>query len=61
MAKYQSDSWWDSNLREDVCPIPRSPPHPLRHRLPYLLSYIYLLPHKDLSHAEKFVKGIGVR
>ncbi|MPC97190.1 hypothetical protein E2C01_092491 [Portunus trituberculatus] len=26
--------WWDSNLHVDVCPIPRSPPYPLCHRLP---------------------------
>ncbi|MPC76231.1 hypothetical protein E2C01_070638 [Portunus trituberculatus] len=27
--------WWDSNLHVDVCPIPRSPPYPLCHRLPH--------------------------
>ncbi|MPC85874.1 hypothetical protein E2C01_080673 [Portunus trituberculatus] len=34
MAKFQGGTWWDSNLRMDVCPILRSPPYPLHHRLP---------------------------
>ncbi|MPC49888.1 hypothetical protein E2C01_043703 [Portunus trituberculatus] len=33
MAKFQGGTCWDSNLRVDVCPIPRSPPYPLRHLL----------------------------
>ncbi|MPC23821.1 hypothetical protein E2C01_016886 [Portunus trituberculatus] len=34
MAEYQGDTWWDSNLHVDVCPISRSPPYPLPHGLP---------------------------
>ncbi|MPD02439.1 hypothetical protein E2C01_098022 [Portunus trituberculatus] len=34
MASFQSCMWWDSNLRMDVCPIPRSPPYALYQRLP---------------------------
>ncbi|MPC25065.1 hypothetical protein E2C01_018164 [Portunus trituberculatus] len=32
MALLQSGMWWDSKLRVDVCPIPRSLPYSLRHR-----------------------------
>ncbi|MPC38041.1 hypothetical protein E2C01_031542 [Portunus trituberculatus] len=30
--------WWDSNLRVVICPIPRSPPYALHHRLPIYRS-----------------------
>ncbi|MPC53080.1 hypothetical protein E2C01_046964 [Portunus trituberculatus] len=38
MTRFQDGTWWDSNLRVDVCPIPRSPPYPRRHRLPIQAS-----------------------
>ncbi|XP_045102570.1 probable glutamate receptor [Portunus trituberculatus] len=34
MTKLQGCTWWGSNLRMDVCPIPRSPLYPISHCLP---------------------------
>ncbi|MPC22923.1 hypothetical protein E2C01_015952 [Portunus trituberculatus] len=39
MTKFQDGKWWDSNLLMDVYPIPRSPPYPLRHRLPKVIYH----------------------
>ncbi|MPC73535.1 hypothetical protein E2C01_067868 [Portunus trituberculatus] len=38
MTKFQEGKRWDSNLHMDVCPIPRSPPCPLRQRSSSVLS-----------------------